>query len=230
MVVRKTKNAMHRRHELGVVEMEPIKKNPATEQKSYSRVGGLGGQEDESHRDLIEGLRKMPYLDPPPELLSSVMRGVRSRRLPWWRRLQRWASAPRSVVFTPLQLAPLAAVVLAFCTLAIYQSLQQRPAQISQVISSSTQPVTLTLTMPNVKSASVIGSFNDWRSQGYEMSWSEQEGAWIVVLRLPKGRYEYAFVVDDEIIPDPGAGVYQEDGFGNRNAVLMVGNGHEKQI
>jgi hypothetical protein len=163
--------------------------------------------------------------------MSAVMRGVRNRKVPWWRRLQLWAKAPRSLVFTPLQLAPLAAVLIAVCSLAVYQSLKPQQLQLSShVLNGATQHVKLVLTMPNVKSAAVIGSFNDWRPGGHEMKWSEDEGAWTVTLRLPKGRYEYAFVVDNQIIADPVAGIYQEDGFGNLNAVLMVGNGHETQI
>jgi hypothetical protein len=173
----------------------------------------------------------MEYRVPPPELMSAVMRGVRNRKVPWWRRLQRWATAPRSLVFTPIQLAPLAAVLIAVCSLAVYQSFRPQQTQLSsQTLNETAQQVKLLLTMPDVKSAAVIGSFNDWQPGGHEMKWSEDEGAWTVTLRLPRGRYEYAFVVDDQIIPDPVAGIYQDDGFGNLNAVLMVGSGHETQI
>jgi hypothetical protein len=208
-----------------------MKRNQRAENRSAVLGGVFHVKDEELNLDLINGLRRMEYRDPPPELLSAVMRGVRTSRRPWWRRLQRWATAPRSLVVTPLQLAPVAVLLLVIGSAAVYQSLQPQQPQLSSLsLNGTTQQVKLVLTMPNVKSAAVIGSFNDWQPKGYEMSWSEDEGAWTVLLRLPKGRYEYAFVVDEEIIPDPFAGIYQEDGFGNLNAVLMVGNGHETQI
>jgi 1,4-alpha-glucan branching enzyme len=130
-----------------------------------------------------------------------------------------------------MQIAPLVAVFIAVSSLAIFQAMRPQLTQLSSLPQNGdTQQVKLQLTMPNVRSAAVIGSFNDWRPGGYEMRWNDDEGAWTVTLRLPRGRYEYAFVVDDQIIPDPVAGIYQDDGFGNLNAVLMVGNGHETQI
>ncbi len=214
-----------------MAKREVMKRNQGVENRSALQGGVFHVRDEELHRDLINGLRRMEYRDPPPELLSAVMRGVRTSRLPWWQRLRRWATAPRSLVFTPIQLAPVALLLLVIGSTAIYQSLQPQQPQLSPLsLNGATQQVKLVLTMPNAKSAAVIGSFNDWQPKGYEMSWSEDEGAWTVLLRLPKGRYEYAFVVDEEIIPDPFAGIYQEDGFGNLNAVLMVGNGHETQI
>lgn len=50
-------------------------------------------------------------------------------------------------------------------------------------------------------------------------------------MELPMGRHEYAFLIDGErIVPDPGALLYHEDGFGNRNAVLILGGNGETNI
>ena len=55
------------------------------------------------------------------------------------------------------------------------------------------------------------------------MKWDESRKAWIVSLSLEKGRYEYAFLVDGEkIVPDPSALIDQDDGFGNKNSVLVI--------
>ena len=63
------------------------------------------------------------------------------------------------------------------------------------------------------------------------MKKDETKGAWTLVLQLPAGRYEYAFVLDGQtIIPDPLAEFYEDDGFGNQNGVLIVGNHHDKAI
>ena len=81
------------------------------------------------------------------------------------------------------------------------------------------------------RSVAVIGSFNDWKSRGYEMEPKQDGSQWRITLWLPAGRYEYAFLVDGiRIEADPRAGLYQEDGFGNQNSVLIVGNNHETAI
>ncbi|MCU0589076.1 MAG: glycogen-binding domain-containing protein [Syntrophobacteraceae bacterium] len=208
-----------------------MKKSSRPEWGTATRGAAPRGRDEDVHRDLVDGLRRMEYREPPPELIREVMRGVRSFKRPWWRRLRHWATLPRSFVLTPIQLAPLALLLVAVSSLAVYQSfrLWELP-RASLETGVATQHVKMVLSLPNIRSAAVIGNFNDWRPQGYEMTWSEEEGAWTVVLRLPGGRYEYAFVADDQIIPDPAAVIYQEDGFGNRNAVLMVGNVHETQI
>jgi 1,4-alpha-glucan branching enzyme len=83
--------------------------------------------------------------------------------------------------------------------------------------------------MPDAKSVSLVGSFNGWHGGNCDMH--RNETAWTITLHIPKGRYEYAFLVDgEEIVPDPGARIYQDDGFGKKNAVLIVGNPDEKAI
>jgi hypothetical protein len=45
---------------------------------------------------------------------------------------------------------------------------------------------------------------------------------WEVEVRLPLGRYNYAFLVDGRLARDPGAPSTTDDGFGTPNSVLMV--------
>jgi len=74
----------------------------------------------------------------------------------------------------------------------------------------------------------VIGNFNEWHPTGFEMHRNDQSQPWSIQLQLPPGRYEYSFLVDGQkIIADPQAPFYQDDGFGNQNGVLIVGNSHE---
>jgi 1,4-alpha-glucan branching enzyme len=63
------------------------------------------------------------------------------------------------------------------------------------------------------------------------MKKDESKGVWTLVLQLPAGHYEYAFMLDGQkLIPDPGAEFYQDDGFGHQNGVLIVGNYHDNAI
>lgn len=78
---------------------------------------------------------------------------------------------------------------------------------------------------------SVIGSFNQWQGRGYEMHRDATAPVWTMTLWLPPGRHEYAFLVDGkEILTDPQALLYQEDGFGSRNAVLIVGQYDDQSV
>ena len=187
--------------------------------------------ESESLRTISRRIRQMPYLDPPENLLPSVMDAIRQKQFPWWYRMIRWAKAPRSLTFSPLQVGALALVLMlvsfvsALHLLRSEQRYALRPAQKGSV------PITLTLNRPGARSVSVVGTFNSWQDKGYEMRMDETKGAWTLVLHLPYGHYEYAFVLDGrEIIPDPQAEFYEDDGFGNQNAVLIVGNHYDKAI
>lgn len=178
---------------------------------------------------LQDAIRGMPDLDPPKILLPSVMRSVRTKRLPIWIRLLRWAGSPRSITFTPLRAFPAAAVLIAVAFALVYHVLQ--PGSVSLEMPDGRVPVVLALQAPDARRVAVIGSFNGWRAQDLEPQTLDGEKRWAVTLMLPAGRHEYAFVVDGErIVPDPWAGFHEEDGFGNHNAVLYIGKGNGSSI
>jgi hypothetical protein len=180
---------------------------------------------------VVDWLRQLPRLDPPGTLVSSVMEGVRRVRLPWWRRALRWARAPRSVTVVPLRLVPLAATLLFVALAALHWLPQDRPHSLVAEPGANHIPVAFSLQFPEARSVAVIGSFNAWHPNGYEMHPSDRHQSWSIQLQLPPGRYEYAFLVDGQkIIADPEARFYQDDGFGNQNGVLIVGNQHETSI
>jgi 1,4-alpha-glucan branching enzyme len=65
------------------------------------------------------------------------------------------------------------------------------------------------------------GNFNDWSP---DSSCLKKEGEiWEIRVLLPPGRYMYGFLLDGkEWVPDPGALLQEEDGFGKKNSVLVV--------
>jgi hypothetical protein len=174
---------------------------------------------------------KLPYLDPPENLLPSVMDAIRHRQFPWWHRAIRWARSPRSLTLSPLHVAGLASVLVLVSFFSAFYMLRSEPWEAFRPGLPGGTPVTLTLNMPEVQSVSVVGTFNDWYEKGYEMKRDSSKVTWTLVLQLPAGRYEYAFVLDGKkLIPDPQAEFYADDGFGNQNAVLIVGNHNDKAI
>ena len=65
------------------------------------------------------------------------------------------------------------------------------------------------------------GDFNGWSPDSRCL---ERRGdRWEIEVLLPPGRYRYGFVLDGkEWVPDPGALVNEEDGFGKKNSVLVI--------
>lgn len=75
---------------------------------------------------------------------------------------------------------------------------------------------------PDARKVEVVGSFNGWGAKGVQLA-RGGDGAWVASLQLPKGRYEYTFVVDGQRwVPDPSAAQLVDDGFGGQNAVLEL--------
>jgi len=123
----------------------------------------------------------------------------------------------------------MAALLLAVCTLSTLYVFKGNHEGILDGRPRDRIPIVLSLEVPDARSVAVMGSFNNWLPQECELQKHNGGAIWTVTLRLPAGRYEYAFLVDGgKIVPDPRAGLYQDDGFGNSNTVLVVGNGHEK--
>jgi anti-sigma factor RsiW len=82
--------------------------------------------------------------------------------------------------------------------------------------------VRFSLKAPDARKVELAGSFNGWGSKGIELSPSAG-GTWVASIELPKGHYEYTFVVDGERwVPDPSAGQLVDDGFGGHNAVIEL--------
>jgi hypothetical protein len=200
----------------------------------------LGRDEDDCHSlagdvamtgPLARMLRDLPDIEPPAALLGMVMKNLQPKGLPWWRRVVRWARVPRSFTVTPLQLAPVAMLLLVVSTLAILGWVTDQHPHLIRSARSSQIPVSFNLSLPGAHSVAVIGTFNGWHAQGYEMQRGSEQQSWALELHLPAGRYEYAFLVDgQQIVADPRARFYQDDGFGNQNGVLIIGNQDETQI
>lgn len=67
----------------------------------------------------------------------------------------------------------------------------------------------------------LTGDFNDWRPR--ELKMNPEDGYYTIILDLPSGKYAYKFIVDGKWITDETAKHFQEDGFGDWNSVVVVG-------
>ena len=94
-----------------------------------------------------------------------------------------------------------------------------RPAAAAETV---LLPVRFSLNAPDAAQVSIVGDFNDWNPTTLPMRRSADGRVWEVEVRLPLGRYNYAFMVDGRLAPDPGAPSTADDDFGTPNSVLMV--------
>jgi hypothetical protein len=190
--------------------------------------GAAGREHTEELLVLARMLREMPDRDPPKDLAEAVLRSLKPKQISPWRRLYLWAATPRSISIAPLRLIPAGVAI----SIALFLTIHFFPRQESLLrVNGNGQtlvPVTFTFQYPEARSVNLIGSFNQWNPTGFHMSPRGEERVWILHLKLPPGRYEYAFLVDGKVIfPDPRSPFSESDGFGSRNSIIFVPNGYD---
>lgn len=174
-------------------------------------------------RELTGLLRHLPQRDLPRDLTAAVLARLEPRhRRSLWRRWGHWLQSPRVITIRPLPVISTVAALLILVGGYIAQMAARPPA--IRHASVALVPVVLDLAYPNAARVAVIGSFNRWQPEGYEMYAQAGAGRWVIKIKVPAGAYEYAFLVDGhKVVSDPGAAFYKMDGFGSRNAVLYAG-------
>jgi hypothetical protein len=177
-------------------------------------------------------LEDIADIEPPDTLVGSVMTGIRPKKLTWWKKLRRQLQTP--IYITPMRIAQLSAGAVAVMLVAmVFLNKNQDRNDATLILDRTAQTgkvVLFTLDMPNASNVELIGSFNQWAHEGYRMYRDDQRGVWKLSVPLGSGRYEYAFLVDGEmVVPDPKGLLQQDDGFGNKNSILIINreNDHE---
>lgn len=75
----------------------------------------------------------------------------------------------------------------------------------------------------NAESVAVAGDFSDWEPVELSRETLNGEQVWTGLVPMSKGENKYMFVKDgSEWVTDPLATTYENDGFGNRNAVIYL--------
>ncbi len=84
------------------------------------------------------------------------------------------------------------------------------------------RPVRFAMAAPQAAQVALIGDFNDWDARANPLR--RQAGEWSVTLRLPPGRYRYAFVLDGRRwVADPET-PQAEDEFGTPTSAITISN------
>jgi hypothetical protein len=134
------------------------------------------------------------------------------------RRALDWLTRPASV-----RLSPLAGALAAAALVVV---LLWDPSGEGAPVATATDQVVyvqFVLEAPSATSVAVAGDFSDWEP-AFSLQDPDGDGVWSARVPVQPGVHAYMFLVDDtDWQTDPNAGRYQDDGFGNRNAVLAVG-------
>jgi hypothetical protein len=165
--------------------------------------------------DVVEVLRERPAIDPAwrAELLwratsNQSARQDRGLRLGW-----------------PAAIAAGIMCMLAGGAIALFAVRGPAPAPspvAAAAGSTQTLPVRFSVVAPGAAKVSIVGDFNEWNPESLPMRRSSDERLWEVEVRLPLGRYSYAFVIDGKLAPDPAAPRSGGDDFGTPNSLLLV--------
>jgi 1,4-alpha-glucan branching enzyme len=134
------------------------------------------------------------------------------------RRALDWLTRPASVRLSPLASGlATAALVLAI----VWAPTGQEAADVPEA--DPVVYVQFVLEAPSASSVAVAGDFTDWEP-AFALQDPDGDGVWSGRVPVRPGVHAYMFLVDETSWQtDPNAGRYQDDGFGNRNAVLAVG-------
>jgi hypothetical protein len=196
------------------------------------RLEGVGperhGEPDDWERLLAAFRTAAPRGSAPPWLEQRVMAEIEA--LPERSPLQRvlgWLVRP-----APVRVSPLAAGLAAAAVVALIL-LPPAPAPAPRAGSDGDGPtagiiqsvvyVQFALEAPTATSVAVAGDFSDWQP-AFTLTDADGDGVWTGRVPVQPGVHGYMFLVDEtRWQTDPRAERYQDDGFGNRNAVLAVG-------
>lgn len=138
--------------------------------------------------------------------LDAGRRGARPRWLLWMLR-------PRMVPIPPAAALAAAAIVAVLGLLSI-------PGD-GEIVDSRVY-VQFVVDAPAAGTVHLVGDFNEWQPT-VELSDADGDGVWSGRVPLVPGVHEYMFVIDGaDWITDPNAAGYQDDGFGQRNALVAV--------
>jgi Glycogen recognition site of AMP-activated protein kinase len=155
----------------------------------------------------------------PPTVRTAVMARVRAAAHSPWREAWLWATAPRlSPLAGALALAAVAAVLWLWPP--ARATAPQALAPAGSALAASTRFVFLA---PGAERVAITGDWVHWDPAGLPLRSPRADGVWVAEIAIPPGLHHYVFIVNGtEWRPDPNAASQVDDGFGQRNSVLLV--------
>ena len=81
--------------------------------------------------------------------------------------------------------------------------------------------VEFTVMAPEAKEVFLVGDFNGWQAEGFQMR-KFKDGVCRKKVQLKPGRYEYLFIVDGDWWTDPRNGARCTNPFGMENSIIEI--------
>jgi serine/threonine protein kinase len=76
---------------------------------------------------------------------------------------------------------------------------------------------------PGAHTIMIAGDFNKWSPATAIPMRKQANGDWAATIQLPPGRHLYKLIVDGKWIPDPENPAQEDDNYGGKNSVVVVG-------
>lgn len=171
-----------------------------------------------------------------PEARQRLAAALRAEAAPQrGARLREWFMEPRIVALPRVTSAALAAglVGIGVLTGLALDRDGRAPDRTAPVVVAGVSPqlpdslvsrtVKFVLVAPQAAKVSVVGDFNGW-DNAVTPATRQADGTWTAFVPLRPGRHVYSFVIDgSHFVADPAAPIAPDDGYGQRNSVVVVG-------
>ncbi len=163
---------------------------------------------------LLEDIRRGSPAGAPLGLDSRVMGAVKGDAGPSRPSWVEWLLRPRWV-----PVPPAAAIAAGAALVAAISLLGPRG---SDAPDDALVYVQFVVDAPAAETVHLVGDFTEWQPT-VELEDADGDGVWSGRVPLQPGVHEYMFVIDgSDWVTDPNAVGYQDDGFGQRNALVAV--------
>jgi 1,4-alpha-glucan branching enzyme len=86
---------------------------------------------------------------------------------------------------------------------------------------SAKTKVTFALHAPSAEEVRLAGCFTGWEKDALNLR-KQKDGTWKKTVTLPRGTYEYRFMVDGQWQDDPACTARCPNSFGSQNCVRVV--------
>ncbi len=84
-------------------------------------------------------------------------------------------------------------------------------------------PMVFDLYAPSAKQVELVGTFSHWMPKAFTLKGPDAVGYWAIAVRLPPGRYEYAFLINgSQVVQDDDGEALRADGLGRENSLLLL--------
>jgi hypothetical protein len=162
---------------------------------------------------LVEEMRSGTPAGAPLGFEQRVMSALSRAELRGRPRWLDWLLSPRLVPVRPVAAVAFAVALVA---VALFVGLPGGDPVDSRIY------VQFVVEAPTAESVHVVGDFTEWQPT-IALEDADGDGTWSGRVALRPGVHEYMFVIDgSDWVTDPNAAGYQDDGFGQRNAVVAV--------